>query len=108
MVPKAPRVCAALVDVRRQYPPPPTASHQRPWTPPSLRRWCSRAPKAPLAGALLQGGAGGVAHTLTLGPLVPSSLHGCYLYVFIYEYVYKYPPPPPPPTRHGHFDQHVG
>ena len=38
---------------------PPTASRQRPWTPPSLRRWWSEAPRAPLAGALLQGGGGG-------------------------------------------------
>ena len=39
---------------------PPTASRQRRWTPPSLRRWWSRAPRAPLAGALLQsGGRGG-------------------------------------------------
>ena len=38
---------------------PPTASRQRPWTPLSLRRWWSRAPRAPLAGALLQGGGGG-------------------------------------------------
>ena len=35
---------------------PPTASRRRPWTPPLWRRWGSRAPRAPLAGALLQGG----------------------------------------------------
>ena len=39
VAPDAPEVSAALEDVRRQYPPPPpTASHQRPWIPPSLRR----------------------------------------------------------------------
>ena len=43
-------VSAAHEDVRRQYPPPPhTASREGPWTPPSLRRWWSRAPRAPLA-----------------------------------------------------------
>ena len=38
--------------------PPPTASRRRPWTPPLWRRSGSRAPRAPLAGALLQGGGG--------------------------------------------------
>ena len=40
-------------------PPPPTASRQRRWTPFSLRRWWSRLPREPLAGALLQEGGGG-------------------------------------------------
>ena len=31
----------------------PPASRQQPWTPPSVRRWWSRALRAPLAGALL-------------------------------------------------------
>ena len=39
-------------------------------------------------------GGGGVAHPLTLGPPLPSNLHGCYLYIFMYEYMYKYTPPP--------------
>ena len=52
----APKVTAAIEEVRRQYPP--TASRRRPWTPPLWRRWGSRAPTAPLAGALLQGGGG--------------------------------------------------
>ena len=95
VAPNAPRVSAALEDVRS----PPAASRRRPWTPPCLKRWC-RAPRAPLAGALLQGG-GGVAHPLTSGPLVPSNLQECYLYMFIYEYMYKYPAPPP--LRHGQF-----
>ena len=56
VAPDAPKVTAALEEVRRQYPP--TASRRRPWTPPLWRRWGSRAPRAPLAGALLQGGGG--------------------------------------------------
>ena len=52
-------------------------------------------------------GGGGVAHPLTLGPLVPSNLHECYLYIVISEYMYKYTAPPSAP-RHGQFDQHVG
>ena len=59
VAPDAPKVTAAMEDVRRQYPPP-TASRRRPWTPPLWRRWRSRAPRAPLAGALLPGGGGGV------------------------------------------------
>ena len=43
---------------------PPTASRRRPWTPPLWRRWRSRAPRAPLAGALLPGGGGGCVGTL--------------------------------------------
>ena len=67
----------------------------------------SRAPRAPLAGTLLQGrGGGGVAHPLTSGPPVPSNLQECYLYIFMYECMYKYPAPPP--LSHGHFDRHVG
>ena len=81
VAPDAPKVSPALEEVRRQYPP--TASRRRPWTPPLWRRWGSRAPRAPLAGALLQGGGGCVSHPLTSGPPVPSNLHECYL-----------PPPP--------------
>ena len=54
VAPDAPKVTAAMEDP----PPPPTASRRRPWTPPLWRRWGSRAPRAPLAGALLQGGGG--------------------------------------------------
>ena len=91
VAPDAPKVSAELEDVRRKYPPP-TASRRRPWTPPLWRWWRSRAPRAPLAGALLQGGGGGcVAHPLTSGPPVPSNLHECYLYILIYECMYKYP-----------------
>ena len=72
--------------------PPPTASRRRPWTPPLWRRWRSRAPRAPLAGALLPGGGGGV---------------------------HRYPPEHlsfltttnvilPPPPKHGQFDRYVG
>ena len=100
----APKVSAALEDVRRQYPP--AASRRRPWTPRLWRRWRSRAPRAPLAGALLQGG-GGVAHPLTWGPPVPSNLHECYLYILIYECMYMTNILPPPP-RHGQFDRLVG
>ena len=57
VAPDAPKVTAAMEEVRRQYPPP-TASRRRPWTPPLWRRWTSRAPRAPLAGALLPGGGG--------------------------------------------------
>ena len=94
VAPDAPRVSAALEEVRREYPPPPTASRRRPWTPPLWRRRGSRAPRIPLAGALLKGGGGCVAHPLTLGPPVPSNLHKCY--------------PAPAPPRHGQFDRHVG
>ena len=87
--PDAPKVSAAVEEVRRQYPP--EGSRRRPWTPPLWRRWGSRAPRAPLAGALLKGG-GGVAHPLTSGPPVPSNLDECY----------------PPPPRHGQFDRVVG
>ena len=62
-------------------------------TPPLWRRWGSKAPRAPLAGALLQGGGGCVAHPLTSGPPVLSNLHEWY---------------PLPPPRHGQFDRHVG
>ena len=65
--------------------PPPIASRRRPWTPPLWRRWGSRAPRALLAGALLQGGGGGVAHPLPSGPPVLSNHHECY-------------PAPPPPS----------
>ena len=58
VAPDAPKVTAALDQVRRQYPPPPTASRRRPWTPPLWRRWGSRAPRSPLAGALLHRGGG--------------------------------------------------
>ena len=81
VAPDAPKVSAALVEVLRQYPA--TASRRRLWTPPLWRRWGSRAPRAPLAGALLKGG-GCVAHPLTSGPPVPSKLHECY-----------HAPPPP-------------
>ena len=66
-------------------PPPPTASCYRRWKPLSSRQWgrAPRAPLAPLAGAVLQGGGGGVALPLTSGPPVPSNLHGCYLYIFM-------------------------
>ena len=47
VAPDAPKVTAAMEDVRRQYPP------HRLW-----RRWRSRAPRAPVAGALLPGGGG--------------------------------------------------
>ena len=53
MAPDLARVIAAHDDLARQYHPPPhTASRQRQWAPMSLRRW-SRAPRAPLAGAVL-------------------------------------------------------
>ena len=42
-------------------------------------------------------GGGGVALPLTLGPPVPSNLHGCYLYIFIYEYMYMEVLPALPP-----------
>ena len=57
VAPNAPKATAAMEEVRRQYHP--TASRRRPWTPPLWRRWRSRAPRAPLAGALLPGGGGG-------------------------------------------------
>ena len=75
--------------------PPPTASRPRPWTPPLWRRWGSRASRAPLAGALLHGGGGCVAHPLPSGPPFLSNHHECYR-------------APPPPPRHGQFDRHVG
>ena len=53
------------------------------------------------------GGGRGVALPLTLGPRVPSNLHGCYLYIFIYEYMYMQVQPATAP-RHGHFERHVG
>ena len=56
VAPDAPKVTTAMEEVRRQYPP--TASRRRPWTPLLWRRWRSRAPRAPLAGALLPGGGG--------------------------------------------------
>ena len=56
-----------------------------------------QSPSAPLAGVLLQGGGGCLAHPLTSGPPVPSNLHECYWYIFVYEYMYKYPASPPPP-----------
>ena len=106
VAPDAPRVSAALEDVRRQYPP---------------RRLRSATLDPSFAEAVVQhssegsasrscapgGGGGGVAHPSTSGPPVPSNLHGCYLYIFTYEYMYKYPASPPPP-RHGLFDRHVG
>ena len=70
VAPDAPRVSATLEDVRRQYPPP-TASRQWPWTPPSLRRWWSRAPRALLVGALLRGGGGGGSSPFHFGTACP-------------------------------------
>ena len=61
VAPDAPKMSAALEDVRWHYPPPPpAASRRRPWTPLLWRRRRSRAPGAPLAGGVLQGGGGGV------------------------------------------------
>ena len=48
VAPDAPKVTAAMEEMRRQYPP-----HRLTW-----RRWRSRAPRAPLARALLPGGGG--------------------------------------------------
>ena len=96
-------VTAARDDLAPQYLPP-TASRQWQWTPILWRQW-SRAPRAPRAGALLQGG-GGVALWLTSRLPVPSNPHRCYLYIFMYEYMYMQVLPAPPP-RHGHFERHV-
>ena len=88
-------------------PPPPTASGQRQWAPLSSTRW-SRAPRAPLAGALLQvGGGGGVGHPLTSGTLVLSNVHGCYFYIFVCEYMYMQVLPATPLPWHGHFERHM-
>ena len=57
VAPDLARVAAAHDQLAQQYPPPPTASRRRRWTPTSWRRR-SRAPKAPLAGVVLQGGGG--------------------------------------------------
>ena len=74
VAPDMARVTAAHEDVRRQYPP---------------HRVTSSAMDAPFAEVVVeqssQGsasrsyapGRGGVAHPLTLGPPVPSNLHGC-------------------------------
>ena len=75
VAPDAPKVTAAMEEVSHQYPP--HRLKRRPWTPPLWRRWGSRAPGAPLAGALLQGG-GCVAHSLPSGTPVLSNHHECY------------------------------
>ena len=49
---------------------PPTASRQRRWTPLSSRRW-SKAPRALLARALLQGGGGGRSSPFNFGTTCP-------------------------------------
>ena len=57
MVPDLSKVTDADEDVGWQSPPPPTASRQGRWRALSSR-WWSRAPRAPLAAALLQMGSG--------------------------------------------------
>ena len=55
------------------------------------------------------GGWGGVALSLTLGPPVPSNLHGCYSYIFVYEYMYmQVPPASPPPLGMGSLNDKWG
>ena len=90
LAPDAPKVTAAMEEVRQQYPPP-TASRRRPLTPPLWRRCTSRAPRAPLAGALLPGGG--------LRSYPPEHLS------FLITTNVILPPPPP---KHGQFDRYVG
>ena len=63
VAPDVARVTAAHDELGQQNPRAHPASGQQRWTPVSSRQW-SRAPRAPLAGALVQGG-GGVALPLT-------------------------------------------
>ena len=92
VAPDAPRVSAALEEVRRQYPPHRLTSAA---LDPSLVQAVAEQSSQGSASRSSAPGGGGVAHPFTLGPHVLSNLHECYLYVFIYECMYKILPPPP-------------
>ena len=104
VAPDAPKVSAALEDVRRQYPPHRLTSAAM--DPSFVEAVAEQSSQGSASRSSAPGGGGGAAHPLTSGPPVPSNLHDCYLYIFIYECMYKYPAPPPP--RHGQFDRRVG
>ena len=103
VAPDAPRVSAALEEVRRQYPPHRLTSAAM--DPSFVEAVGEQSFQGSASRSSAPGGGEGVAHPLTSGPPVPSHLHEYYFYIFIYEFMYKYRPPPP---RHGQFDRHVG
>ena len=106
VAPDAPRVPAALEEVRRQYRPHHLTSAAM--DPSFVKAVAGQSSQGSASWTSAPGGGvGGVAHPLTSRPPVSSNHHKCYLYIFIYECMYKYPAPPPPP-RHGQFDRHVG
>ena len=93
VAPHAPRVSAALEEVRRQYPPHRLTSAAM--DPSFVDAVGEQSSQGSASRSSAPGGGGGcVAHPLTSGPPVPSNVHECY--------------PAPPPPRHGQFDRHVG
>ena len=91
VAPDAPKVSAALEEMRRQYPP-----HRLTLAAmdPSFVEAVGEQSSQGSASRSSAPGGGCVAHPLTSGPPVPSNFHECY--------------PAPPPPRHGQFDRHVG
>ena len=89
--PDAPKVTAALEEVRRQFPPHRLTSAAM--DPSFVEAVGEQSSQGSASRSSAPRGGGCVAHPLTSGPPVPSNLHGCY---------------PAPPPRHGQFDRHVG